>query len=230
MDRLHRTKLLYGNDAIAGLKESCVAVFGLGGVGGHAAESIARSGVGKLVIADRDVVDITNINRQLVANAHTVGQNKTDVMMNIINNIDPEIKVATYTHSFKDDYDIVFLHHKVDAVIDCIDDVAAKVNLICYCKQNGIPIISSMGTALRKRPEMLQIIDIYKTEGDPLARIMRSQLRKRGVEGLSVVCSKEQAMPRTDDVLASCAFVPAAAGLVAASAVLRFLTGETAKL
>ena len=226
MDRLHRTKLLFGKDAVAGLKESCVAVFGLGGVGGHAAESLARSGVGKLIIADRDVVDITNINRQLVADSRTVGLYKTDVMFDKIKSIDEGIEVVKFQHSFKDDYDMVFSSHKVDAVIDCIDDVTAKINLICYCKENNIPIISSMGTALRKHPEKLQIIDIYKTEYDPLARVMRKELKKRQINGLSVVCSSEVPMPRTDDSLASCAFVPAAAGLCAAGAVVRFLCGE----
>lgn len=226
MDSLHRTRLLYGEDAIAGLKKSCVAVFGIGGVGGHAAHSLARMGVGKLIIADRDVVDITNVNRQIVADYNTVGMPKTDVMENMINAVSPDTCVVKYQHSFGDDYGIVFDEHHVDVVIDCIDDVKAKVNLICYCKQRGIRIVSSMGTALRFHPELVEITDIFKTSYDPLARVMRKELRKRGIDSLDVVCSREEPQPRKDDALGSGAFVPAAAGLVAASWAVRQITGK----
>ncbi len=223
MNFLHRAELLFGEDAIAGLNKSCVAIFGLGGVGGHAAEAIVRSGVGKVIVADRDVVDITNINRQLVADFSTVGQSKTDVFEARAKLINPNAEIIKYSHSFSDDYGIVFDNHKVDAVVDCIDDVAAKLNLIEYCTKNGIKIISCMGTALRMHPEKLEITDIYKTSYDPLARVVRKELKKRGVEKLTVVCSTEEPKPRTDDVLGSCAFVPAAAGLCAAGWVVRTL-------
>lgn len=225
-DFLQRTRLLFGDDSVEKLKKSCVAVFGIGGVGGHAAEAVVRSGVGKLIVADRDAVDFTNINRQAVADISTVGKYKTDVMEIKAKLINPDIEVVKFNHSFSDDYDIVFANRKVDAVIDCIDDVTAKINLICYCKHNGIPIVSSMGTALRKHPESVGITDIYKTSYDPLARVLRKELRKRGIKNLTVVCSEEEPMPRNNDALASCAFVPAAAGLCAAGKAIRFICGE----
>lgn len=223
---MQRTRLLFGDNSVEKLKKSCVAVFGIGGVGGHAAEAVARSGVGKLVVADRDVVDVTNINRQAVADISTVGKNKTDVIKTRVKLINSDIEVIEYNHSFDNDYDIVFEKHRVDVVIDCIDDIKAKINLICYCKHNDIPIISSMGTALRKHPEMLEITDIYKTSYDPLARVLRKELRRCGIKNLTVVCSKEEPMPRNNDVLASCAFVPAAAGLCAAGRAVRFICSE----
>lgn len=217
---------MFGDDSVEKLKKSCIAVFGIGGVGGHAAEAVVRSGIGKLIVADRDVVDVTNINRQAVADVSTVGKNKTDIIETRAKLINPDIEVIKYNHSFGNDYDIVFKNHKIDVVIDCIDDVAAKINLICYCKQNDIPIISSMGTALRKHPEMVEITDIYKTSYDPLARVLRKELRKRDIKKLTVVCSKEEPMPRNNDALASCAFVPATAGLCAAGKAVRFICLE----
>lgn len=225
-DFLQRTRLLFGDESVEKLKKSCVAIFGIGGVGGHAADAVVRCGIGTIIVADRDVVDITNINRQIIADTSTVGKNKTDVMEARAKLINPDINVIKFTHSFKDDYSIVFDAYKVDAVIDCIDDVSAKINLICYCKQNNIPIVSSMGTALRKHPEMVEVTDIYKTSYDPLARVLRKELRKRGIQALTVVCSREEPMPRNNDVLASCAFVPAAAGLCAAGKVIRYICGE----
>lgn len=225
-DFLQRTRLLFGDASVEKLKKSCVAIFGIGGVGGHAAEAVVRSGIGKLIVADRDAVDVTNINRQAVADISTVGKYKTDVMETRAKIINPDIETVKFNHSFSDDYDIVFANHRVDVVIDCIDDVTAKINLICYCKQHDIPIISCMGTALRKHPESVEITDIYKTAYDPLARVLRKELRKREIKKLTVVCSKEEPMPRNNDVLASCAFVPAAAGLCAAGKAVRFICGE----
>lgn len=226
MDFLHRTRLLYGDTAVERFENATVAVFGIGGVGGHAAESLVRSGIGTLIVADRDVVEITNINRQAVASVETIGQAKVDVIEKKAKAIAPSVNVVKYRHSFTDDFDIVFNEYHVDAVADCIDDINAKLALICYCKSHNIPIISSMGTALRKRPELLEITDIYKTSYDPLARIVRKELRNRGVDKLTVLCSKEEPLKKTGDTLGSCAFVPAAAGLCISSAIIRHLAGE----
>ena len=226
MDFLHRTRILYGDDSVKRFTDATVAVFGIGGVGGHAAESLVRCGIGTLIVADRDVVEITNINRQAVADAGTIGMAKVDVIERKAKSVNPDINVIKYRHSFTDDFEEVFGRYRVDAVADCIDDVSAKINLICFCKKNNIPIISSMGTALRKRPDMLEITDIYKTAYDPLARVMRKELRSRDVKNLTVICSKEEPLKRTGDTLGSCAFVPAAAGLCISSAIIRHIAGE----
>ncbi len=226
MDFLHRTELLYGSDSIKRLKNSTVAVFGIGGVGGHAAEALVRSGVGTLIVIDRDVVDVTNINRQAVANVNTIGKNKVDIIEKLALEINPQINIVKYNHSFSNDFDIVFDNYKVDAVADCIDDVEAKQNLICYCREKNIPIISSMGTALRKRPDKLEITDIYKTSYDPLARVMRKRLKERGIKKLTVLCSSEEPSKKEGDVLGSSAFVPAAAGLCIASSIVQHIVGE----
>ena len=226
MDFLHRTELLYGSDSIKRLKNSTVAVFGLGGVGGHAAEALVRSGIGTLIVIDRDVVDVTNINRQIVATSNTVGRAKVDVIEERAIQINPDVRIIKYNHSFSNDFDIVFDNYNVDAVADSIDDVEAKQNLICYCKKNDIPRISSMGTALRKHPEKLEITDIYKTSYDPLARVMRKRLKDRSIKRLTVLCSTEEPAKKESDTLASSAFVPAAAGLCIASASVAHITGE----
>lgn len=226
MDFLHRTRLLYGDTAVERFSHATVAVFGIGGVGGHAAESLVRSGIGTLIVADRDVVEATNINRQAVANTETIGAAKADVIEKTAKLINPSVNVVKYIHSFSNDFERVFDEHRVDAVADCIDDIAAKLELICFCKKNGIPIISSMGTALRKRPELLEITDIYKTAYDPLARIIRKELREREIKSLTVLCSREEPLKRVGDTLGSSAFVPAAAGLCISSAIIRHIAGE----
>lgn len=223
MDHLDRNRLLYGNDAVERLQNASVAVFGIGGVGGHCAESLVRSGVGRLIAIDRDVVDVTNINRQVVAFRSTVGEDKVTVFKRLANDISPECETVTVKHSFSDDFEAFFTENHVDFVADCIDDVTAKLNLISYCKANDIPIISSMGTALRVHPEKLIITDIYKTEYDPLARVIRHELRKRNIKSLDVVSSVEEPKPKTTDILGSSPFVPAAAGLIMASFIVNSL-------
>ena len=226
MDFLHRTRLLYGDTALENFQSAVVAVFGLGGVGGHAMEALARCGIGTIIVVDRDVVDITNINRQAVATIETVGKPKVDVAETIIKSINPNVNVIKYNHSFSDDYDAVFEKYGVDYVCDCIDDVTAKLNLICYCKSHDINIISSMGTALRKHPELLEITDVYKTSYDPLARVMRHELKKRGVKELTVVCSKEEPAQKKDNTLGSSPFVPSVSGLIMASYVANIIAGK----
>ena len=226
MDFLQRTRVLYGDEAVKKFAGATVAVFGIGGVGSYAALSLIRCGIGTLIAVDRDVVDVTNINRQAVADINTVGEAKTDVFERMAALINPDANVIKYTHSFSNDFELVFDKYKVDAVADCIDDVQAKLNLICFCKQRNIPIISSMGTALRKRPDLLEITDIYKTAYDPLARVIRKELKNRGIKNLTVVCSKEEPQKKLYAELGSSAFVPAAAGLCISSAIIRHIASE----
>lgn len=209
-----RTKALYSDQAVERFNNATVAVFGIGGVGGHAAESLVRCGVGNIIICDRDVVDVTNINRQIVADTTTVGLSKVDVFAEKAHRINPDVNVIKFMHSFSDDFGLVFDNYKVSYVLDCIDDVKAKVNLICYCIEHGINIVSSMGTALRLRPDKLEITDIYKTSYDPLARVIRKELKTRGVKKLDVLCSTEEPQKRIGDEMGSSPFVPGAAGLI----------------
>ncbi len=219
MDRFQRTRLLYGDSALNAIRNSTVAVFGIGGVGGHCAESLVRCGVKRIILCDRDVVDVTNLNRQVVAFDSTIGKPKTEVMSEICRSISPDVEVVTFQHSFSDDFGLVFDNYEVDCVADCIDDVRAKVNLIVYCKEHGIDIVSSMGTAQRLHPELLTVTDVFKTSYDPLARIMRRELKQRNIRDLTVVTSTEAPQKRTGEVLASAPFVPGAAGLTLASVI-----------
>ncbi len=212
-----RTRALYSDEAVERFNNATVAVFGIGGVGGHAAESLVRCNVGNIIVCDRDVVDVTNINRQIVADTMTVGIPKVDIFQDRACKINPDVNIVKYMHSFDDDFYIVFEKYNVDYVLDCIDDVRAKINLICYCKEHNINIISSMGTALRLRPDKLEIKDVYKTEYDPLARVVRKELKSRGVKKLDVVCSAEEPQKRMGNDMGSSPFVPAAAGLIMAA-------------
>lgn len=211
------------------LKGCRVAVFGIGGVGGHAAEALARTGVGKLELIDMDTVSITNINRQIIATLDTVGKYKTDVMKERIAKINPEAEVTVHNCFFLPENSDRFDFSGYDYVIDAVDTVSAKIELVMKCRESGVPIISSMGAGNKLDPAKFEVEDIYRTSVCPLARVMRTELRKRGVEALKVVYSKEP--PRTplpsEEVTAkktvpgSLAFVPSVAGLIIASEVIK---------
>lgn len=237
---LSRTGLLLGTEGLERLRRARVAVFGVGGVGGYAVEALARSGVGALDLVDSDAVSESNLNRQLHALRSTVGMAKVDAAAARIRDIDPGIRVRTYKLFFTPETSGQFDFSVYDYVVDAIDTVTGKLELAVRCWQAGTPLISCMGAGNKLDPTAFEITDIFKTSFDPLARIMRKELRRRGVEKLTVVYSREPALtpdeegealarqenPGRRDVPGSSAFVPGTAGLIAASKVVRDLTCE----
>lgn len=226
-----REELLLGADAVKKLNNSAVALFGVGGVGSFAAEALARAGVGKIALIDSDTVNGSNINRQLIAVHSTVGKNKVDVMRDRILDINPNAHVITHNEFYLESNCDFIDFNDYDFIIDAIDTVSAKLHIICRAKQAGIPVISCMGTGNRLDPTKFSITDIFKTEGCPLARVMRTELRKRGVKSLPVVFSQEQAkrhssVPKDDRTIGSISFVPSCAGLIAAGYVIRQLAQD----
>ena len=220
---MQRTAKLLGEQAVERLAGAKIAVFGLGGVGGHAAEALVRTGVGALDIIDGDTVALTNLNRQLVALHSTVGQLKTDVCEKRFLDINPELKLRKFPLFFGEDTAEKFDFTEYDYVLDCIDDVSAKVLLAVICTQKNVRIISSMGAGNKLNPMGFKVADIYETSVCPLARVMRQRLRKAGVERLRVVYSTEEPVI-TERTPASCAYVPSAAGLLMAAEVIDELT------
>ncbi len=223
-----RTEMLLGKENMEKLARSHVAVFGLGGVGGYAAEALARSGIGFLDLIDHDQVTITNLNRQLIALHSTLGRDKVTVMKERILDINPEAQVNAYPCFYLPETGDRFDFSQYSYVVDCVDTVTAKLLLIEKAKEAGVPIISSMGTAKRTDPSKLAVSDIYESYGDGLSRVMRREARKRGITSLKVVWSKEP--PVRKDVLGSTPFVPPAAGLLLASEVVRDLCRQEAGL
>lgn len=228
-ERFGRTALLLGEDAIEELKNARVAVFGVGGVGGYVCEALARSGVGTLDLVDCDTVSISNCNRQILALSSTVGCEKTDVMRERLQDINPQIAVNTHNVFFTPETADSFDFTKYTYVVDAIDTVAGKIELAVRCEALQIPLISAMGTGNKLHPELFEITDIYKTSVCPLARVMRTELKKRGVKKLKVVYSKEtpvkpQGGAPTENgrhLPGSTAFCPPAAGMILAGAVVR---------
>lgn len=230
----YRTQLLFGKAAIETLAQSRVAVFGVGGVGGYVVEVLARSGVGHIDLIDNDRVSITNLNRQILALTSTIGKYKVDIAEQRIKDINPQCVVHTY-HLFylPDNADEIDLS-KFDYVVDCIDTVAAKLELIKRCDSLGVPLISCMGAANKIDPTAFRIADINDTIVDPLARVIRKKLRKLGIQNLKVVFSEEEPLkPLFEELIeeesnrrsipASNAFVPPAAGLVTGGEVIKDL-------
>ena len=192
LDQFARTELLLGKDAVEHLSHCRVAVFGIGGVGGYVCEALARSGVGSLDLIDNDKVCLSNINRQIIATMKTVGEYKTQVMKNRILDINPEAVVNTYECFFLPETAADFPFDQYDYVVDAIDTVTAKIELVMQCRKAGVPIISSMGAGNKLDPTQFRVADIYKTKMDPLAKVMRRELKKRGVTKLKVVYSEEE--------------------------------------
>ncbi|MGM9551049.1 MAG: ThiF family adenylyltransferase [Clostridia bacterium] len=227
---LTRTKLLLGADQVEKLKSVHIAVFGIGGVGGYVTEALARSGVGKFTLIDNDTVTESNINRQIYALHSTIGMMKTLVAKSRIKDINPDAEVNECNMFYLPENAHEFDLSQFDYVIDAIDTVSSKIYLAQKCEELGIPLISSMGTGNKLDPTMFEVTDIYKTSVCPLARVMRTELRKRGVKKLKVVYSKEQPKTCVADSKngrhspGSCAFVPSVAGLIIASEVLKDLT------
>ena len=224
--KFKKTIQLIGEDKFNLLQNTTVLVIGLGGVGGHATESLARSGIGKLIIVDNDAVDETNINRQVIALSSTIGHPKTMVMKERLVDINENIEVITYDTFYNLDTKDEIFSNKIDYVIDAIDTITFKIDIIKECLKRGIPFISSMGQGNKLHPELLEISEISKTSYDPIAKVIRAKLRKEGITGkVPVIYSKEE--PKNQDTLkhslASNSFVPAVAGLLAASYIVNLI-------
>ncbi len=222
-----RTEMLLGKESLEKLKNSSVAVFGIGGVGGHCVLALARAGVGKLTLVDNDVVSVSNLNRQAVAFQDTIGKQKTAVMKEMVLKINPEICVETKDIFFLPETKNEFDFSQFDYVVDAIDTVSGKICLVECANEKGVKIISSMGAGNKLNPTEFEVADIYKTEVCPLARVMRKELKQRGISKLKVVYSKEKAMkPNGEErVPGSVSFTPSVAGIVLASEVVKDITG-----
>ncbi|MCL2662154.1 MAG: tRNA threonylcarbamoyladenosine dehydratase [Oscillospiraceae bacterium] len=224
-DQFQRTALLIGRENIEKLRNRHVAVFGVGGVGGYSVEALCRAGIGKIDVFDGDVVDITNINRQLIATHKTLGRNKVDVIKERMLEINPEVIIGAhkifYLPESADSVDLSVY----DYIIDAVDTMTAKIELVCRAINQNVPVICSMGAANKLNPTAFEVADIYETTVCPMARIMRKELRKRGVEALKVVYSKEP-VPLSSErspLQSSISFVPPVAGFILAGEVIKDL-------
>ncbi len=232
-----RTEMLIGSEALQKLQAAHAAVFGIGGVGGYVAEALARSGVGRFTLVDNDTVALSNLNRQIIATHDTIGQPKVAVMAARILSINPQAEVQQRQCFFLPENQEQFDFSQYDYVIDAIDTVAAKIAIVMASQAAGVPVISSMGAGNKMNPSLFRTADIYKTSVDPLARVMRQALKKRGVKHLKVVYSTEQPLQPADigssaesassrrSIPGSTAFTPSAAGLLIASEVVKDLIG-----
>ena len=250
LNQFSRTELLLGNENMERLRHARVAVFGIGGVGGYTTEALARSGVGTLDLIDDDRVCLTNINRQIYATRKTVGKYKVDVAKERILDINPEAVVNTYKTFYMPDTADQFDFSKYDYVVDAIDTVTGKLMLAEQADNSKVPVISSMGAGNKMDPTAFEVADIYETSVCPLAKVMRRELKKRGIRSLKVVYSREKPMVPLDDMAVSCrtncicppgtarkctqrrqipgsnAFVPSVVGLIIAGEVIKDLTGR----
>lgn len=249
LNQFSRTELLLGKEAMDTLSKSRVAVFGVGGVGGFTVEALARSGVGTIDLIDDDKVCLTNLNRQIIATRSTIGKYKVDVAKERILDINPNAVVYTYKMFYMPDTADQFDFTAFDYVVDAIDTVTGKIELVMQANKAKTPIISSMGAGNKLNPAMFEVADIYKTSVCPLARVMRTELKKRKIPSLKVVYSKEQPITPVDDMAINCktncvcppgtarkctqrravpgstAFVPSVAGLIIAGEIIKDLTG-----
>lgn len=238
-DIFARTRLLLGDEGLARLAASRVAVFGVGGVGGFAVEALARSGVGALDLVDSDTVESTNLNRQIIATLPAVGRPKVEVAAERVASINPACTVRAHRCFFLPETTGIFDFAAYDYVIDAVDTVSAKIVLVEAARAAGIPIISSMGAGNKLDPTAFRVADIFETSVDPLARVMRRELRRRGIDGLKVVYSTESPRPpaATPEAVkdgsrpapGSVAFVPSVAGLILGGEVVRDLAGAVEK-
>lgn len=248
LNQFSRTQLLLGEEAMDRLKRSRVAVFGVGGVGGYVCEALVRSGVGAFDLIDDDKVCLTNLNRQIIATRKTVGQYKVDVMKNRMLEINPDVDVRLYKCFFLPENAADFPFEEYDYIVDAVDTVTAKIELVMRAKASNVPIISAMGAGNKLDPGRFKIADIYDTSVCPLARVMRRELKKRNVRSLKVVYSDEQPIRPIEDMSISCrthcicppgaehkcterrdipgstAFVPAVAGLMIAGEIVKDLS------
>lgn len=233
-DRFSRTKILLGDNAMERLLGARVAVFGVGGVGGYVVEALARSGVGAIDVIDNDTVSLTNLNRQIIALESTVGRDKVDVIKERIFEINPNCQVTAHKCFYLPETEEQFDFSQYSYVVDAVDTVTAKISIVMKAKEAGVPVISSMGAGNKLDPTAFEVADIYKTSVCPLAKVMRHEMKKRGVKKLKVVYSKEVPIKPTGDYVeencskraipGSIAFVPSVAGLIIAGEVVKDLT------
>lgn len=226
-EEFSRTKNLIGEIALNKLKKCHIAIFGIGGVGGYSAEAIARAGIGEITLVDNDTVSLSNINRQIIATHSTVGKPKVEVMKERILDINPTAKVNTYNILYLPETAKLFNFSKFDYVIDAIDNVTGKIQLTINANECNTAIISSMGTGNKLNPQDFEVSDIYKTSVCPLARVMRYELKKRGIRKLKVVYSKETPIKSGERTPSSISFVPPVAGLIIASEVIKDIINKT---
>ena len=228
-----RTELLLGKEALKKLQKSTVAVFGIGGVGSFSVEALARCGVGKIILVDNDFVCITNINRQIHATSKSIGKPKVLVMKDRVLEINPKVEVVTHQVFYTPECSLELIKPDYDYIIDAVDTVSAKIDIVITAKKMGIPVISCMGAGNKLDPTKFQVSDIYKTSVCPLARVIRHELRKREIKSLKVVYSKENPVTHKGSVLidssrnkqipGSVSFVPSVAGLIIAGEVIKDL-------
>ncbi len=234
-NQFSRTELLLGKENMEKLAAARVCIFGIGGVGGYVAEALARSGIGHLELVDNDVVCLSNLNRQIIATHETIGEYKVDVMKERILSINPDAEVVTHRCFYLPETQEKFDFTNYDYVVDAIDTVAGKIALVLQAEASGTPVISSMGAGNKLDPAGFQVADIYQTSVCPLAKVMRKELKKRGVKKLKVVYSKELPVALQNDeeslqsssrrsIPGSIAFVPSVAGLIIAGEVVKDLT------
>ena len=250
LNQFSRTQLLLGEEAMDKLKKSRVAIFGVGGVGGYVCEALARSGVGTFDLIDDDKVCLTNLNRQIIATRKTVGKYKVEVMKERILDINPDAKVNIHQCFFLPENADEFSFNEYDYIVDAVDTVTAKIEIIMQAKKQEVPVISSMGAGNKLDPTAFRVADIYKTKVCPLAKVMRRELKKRGVKKLKVVYSEEQPIQPIEDMSISCrancicppgakhkcterraipgsvAFVPSVVGLIIAGEVVKDIAGK----
>ena len=229
LNRFSRTELLIGKDGIKNLQKAKIAIFGIGGVGSYVVEALARAGIGNFILVDKDVVSLTNLNRQIIATIKTIGRPKVEVAKERILEINSEANIKTYEEFFMPESTDI-LDNTVDYIVDAIDTVTAKIELVIRANKNNIPIISCMGTGNKLDPTKFEVTDIYKTSVCPLAKIMRKELKARNIKELKVVYSKEEPVKqlKIDDIgnnskqiPGSISFVPSAAGLIIAGEVVK---------
>ena len=226
MEQFARIVKMTNQEWLENLQTKKVAVFGLGGVGSYVVEALVRNGIGEIVLVDHDKIDITNLNRQLYALHSTIGMNKVDVAKRRCLDINPNLKITTYQQFYLPDQGMEDIFSDCDFVVDAIDTVKAKIALIENCHKLKIRIISSMGTGNKLEPESFEIADIFKTSVCPLARVMRRELKIRGIEKCPVLYSKEQPQKVADATPGSVSFVPSVAGLMIAGYVIKELVKE----
>ena len=227
-ERFSRTVSLIGEENFMKLQKARVAVFGIGGVGGFVVEALARGGIGTLDLIDRDTVSISNMNRQIIALTSTLGRYKAEIAAERAKEINPDIKVNVYNTFYTPETAVDFDFSQYDYIVDAVDTVTAKIELVMQAEKTHTPIISSMGTGNKLDPTRFEVSDIYKTSVCPLARVMRRELKKRGIKKLKTVYSKEEPLPvsQYDEITkkpvpASISFVPSSAGLIIASEVIK---------
>ena len=234
-DKFSRTEMLIGTDGMDKLADAKVAVFGLGGVGSYVCEGLARCGLGNFILVDFDKVDKSNINRQLIATVNTIGKYKVDLMRERILQINPDANVEIHKEFYMADSKTDIITEDLSYAVDCVDTIMAKIAIICKCDALGVPVISSMGTGNKLDPSMFEVADIFETSVCPLAKIMKKDLRKRNIEKLKVVYSKEHPINTNDceinrnnnkyKVKGSVSFVPSVAGLMIAGEVIKDIAG-----